>query len=272
MTVKPANPFEALADIFVGLREERLLHQEIAARRRRPVEMTMTLTFNTSVGPFESPFSSNTAAALALETLLSQGAVPVSQRGFAESLMKAWREGRCSERQLAWIHIIPATPLAMPNKARVVDFNAVAALLDVAKGKGLLRPKLRFRGMKIAHGWRDGSVVVIKNGKPVAEMDRTRGALLLRPTCTAEDEAALRELAADPVKVTSVEGLRTNYCCYCGLQLTAAESVGNGYGPICAEKWGLPWAGTEQAKRERDLRKLQRLAADEKALRHEVQP
>ena len=36
-------------------------------------------------------------------------------------------------------------------------------------------------------------------------------------------------------------GKITSHCCFCGIQLTTDESVAAGYGPICADKWGLPW-------------------------------
>lgn len=36
-------------------------------------------------------------------------------------------------------------------------------------------------------------------------------------------------------------GHRTGCCCFCSTKLTTPESVTAGYGPICAERWGLPW-------------------------------
>jgi len=32
-----------------------------------------------------------------------------------------------------------------------------------------------------------------------------------------------------------------NNCCFCGRDLDTAESISMGYGPICADKYGLPW-------------------------------
>lgn len=34
-------------------------------------------------------------------------------------------------------------------------------------------------------------------------------------------------------------GKATGQCCYCGLELTDPDSVGRGYGPVCAKKYGL---------------------------------
>lgn len=40
-------------------------------------------------------------------------------------------------------------------------------------------------------------------------------------------------------------GKRVGTCCYCAKGLTTAASLHVGYGPICAEKWGLPWGESE---------------------------
>lgn len=53
--------------------------------------------------------------------------------------------------------------------------------------------------------------------------------------------AALQCFDADPVKASREYGQRTGRCCYCTLELTDKRSVTVGYGPICAEKYGLPW-------------------------------
>lgn len=51
----------------------------------------------------------------------------------------------------------------------------------------------------------------------------------------------LIEYDADPVFASRDHGLRHGWCCFCGLALTADASVTVGYGPICADKYGLPW-------------------------------
>ncbi|MFW5899342.1 MAG: DUF6011 domain-containing protein [Jiangellaceae bacterium] len=51
----------------------------------------------------------------------------------------------------------------------------------------------------------------------------------------------LRRLAASPEQVAAEYGKRTGACCFCSRKLTDERSVGVGYGPICADNWGLPW-------------------------------
>lgn len=52
-------------------------------------------------------------------------------------------------------------------------------------------------------------------------------------------------IVKDPVSSCKLQGQQIGWCCFCGLQLTNKHSVSVGYGPICAEKWGLPWGQVE---------------------------
>lgn len=54
-------------------------------------------------------------------------------------------------------------------------------------------------------------------------------------------QEAIEELLQGPVDSLKLAGQKIGTCCFCGLDLTTRESVTAGYGPICAEKWGLPW-------------------------------
>lgn len=36
-------------------------------------------------------------------------------------------------------------------------------------------------------------------------------------------------------------GKACGYCCFCARTLTTTESLAVGYGPVCADKHGLPW-------------------------------
>ncbi len=53
----------------------------------------------------------------------------------------------------------------------------------------------------------------------------------------------LREFAANPANYAAMHGQKFNHCCFCAIELTHPDSVAVGYGPVCAEKWGLPHAG-----------------------------
>lgn len=59
-------------------------------------------------------------------------------------------------------------------------------------------------------------------------------------------QQALQRVAQDPAGVASASGQRSGACSFCGQQLTDERSLGVGYGPVCADNYGLPW-GTAAA-------------------------
>lgn len=72
--------------------------------------------------------------------------------------------------------------------------------------------------------------------------------------CDQDEVAALTMFAQDPVGVSRASGRLTSNCCFCRKKLTTPESVAVGYGPSCAENFGLPW-GDKKAEVNVDLRK-----------------
>lgn len=50
----------------------------------------------------------------------------------------------------------------------------------------------------------------------------------------------LLAFSANPAFHARMHGQQYNYCCFCARELTDAVSVKLGYGPICADKYGLP--------------------------------
>ncbi len=49
------------------------------------------------------------------------------------------------------------------------------------------------------------------------------------------------DLIKDPVGEAIKSAKLTGNCCFCSTPLRNKSSLFHGYGPICAEKWGLPW-------------------------------
>jgi hypothetical protein len=52
---------------------------------------------------------------------------------------------------------------------------------------------------------------------------------------------AIRVFAADPVGQAARHGHLTGRCCFCNRKLEDERSTAVGYGPICADHFGLPW-------------------------------
>ena len=59
--------------------------------------------------------------------------------------------------------------------------------------------------------------------------------------CPATVEPRLLAFAQDPETHASNYGRLTGTCCFCGRRLTDACSVALGYGPVCADHFGLDW-------------------------------
>lgn len=62
--------------------------------------------------------------------------------------------------------------------------------------------------------------------------------------------AGLRRFAADPASVAAEHGRLTGRCCFCNHALGEGEdrrSVEVGYGPVCADHFGLPWGARAAA-------------------------
>ena len=54
-------------------------------------------------------------------------------------------------------------------------------------------------------------------------------------------------LLSNPISESALQGKEYGRCCFCNRELDNEGSIFHGYGPICAEKWGLPWSPTMTA-------------------------
>lgn len=63
---------------------------------------------------------------------------------------------------------------------------------------------------------------------------------------------ALEKLADNPEMVASLHGRKTGCCCFCSRLLTddrKGYSVELGFGPICAQRYGLKWGKPDEPKK-----------------------
>lgn len=221
--------------------------------------MTIRVTTRSGVS-VESPWSDGEAFER-LESAVREGLIPRQRVGFAESLLRAARTRRISEEQLRWIHVL-AVEARRPRDVGIrIEFGAVIDALDRARASGISTPRIRLPSCTVKTT-RDGRAIVVGRDTHMVGVVESR---TLRATRDGPWIEELRSLAANPAVAGGVFGRRVGACCFCGLALTTAESVGNGYGPICAERWGLPWAGTAAATLERARRlvdEIERVRAD----------
>ena len=74
--------------------------------------------------------------------------------------------------------------------------------------------------------------------------------IVLRDEVAPEIALAVAAIAADPVTAIVKYGHLTGKCSFCARPLTDGGSIEHGYGPICADKYGLPWnSATNRALR-----------------------
>jgi hypothetical protein len=184
-------------------------------------------------------------------------ALPAKDQSFAQSLLDQHDiRGSLSEKQAYWVNKLaakaadPARSFAEPVK--VQDVYGLVQLFRKAS-ETLKHPAIVFDAgdlpirLSVA-GERakvPGSINVTSPGSFENRVwygrVLTDGTLVQSRDCTPAVVDAVKALAADPAKAAAAYGRKTGCCCFCARELTDARSVEVGYGPICADHYGLPW-------------------------------
>lgn len=202
-----------------------------------------------------------------------------NSRNFAQSLCDFYSDrGYLSEKQLfhackMWLEVSsknPAKAEKLPPKQpaelaapRVhVDGSKIEALLDKAAKSGLKFPKIRYRI----------TADIVITFYITGEKSKFPGHI---GVCTGEQESwnqicilhrkgppiwskfsfdkpelqqKIKQIAEGGIESFTVNGKQTGHCCFCGLLLENKSSVHHGYGPICADNYGLPWGDVPAEK------------------------
>lgn len=139
----------------------------------------------------------------------------------------------------------------------------IFALFETAISHRLKYPKIRLQTT-------DGQTVVLKlagsrskyQGQVQLTDDRpfdvntyfgridTNGTFHETSAVTPAVRSLLVRLASNPAETAAEYGKLTGNCCFCDLRLTDARSTAVGYGPICADHFGLPWGNDFRAPRD----------------------
>ena len=150
---------------------------------------------------------------------------------FAASLIHSINKyGSLTERQLASLlkmhdkHLARQKEQAKP--AEKVDLSRVSDLFATAFGSQIKHPKFRCGDLVLLPSKKDDRIFVNGSFRPA------RG-------CPDWVLPRLKTLAADPLKDAQAYGQKTGNCSCCGRQLTNADSIALGIGPICKGRWGL---------------------------------
>lgn len=165
---------------------------------------------------------------------------------FAQSLYEQWqRRGFLSVRQIeAANKCIEARAKSAEQKANAPEaslkpledaFNH--ALARGAKRAAMVVGNLRFSlaGPMSAN---PGAIYAKERSEGVYLGKFASGRFFRSRDCTDEQQAALLEIASDPLKKAIEHGRMTGECAVCSRELTDPESIARGIGPVCADKFG----------------------------------
>lgn len=150
------------------------------------------------------------------------------------------------------------------------DFTSVVELFDRAFESGRKYPKLffavgtqRFQLHRTGSGRFPGSIFMKVGGTAIGRIHRDGKVEIMSrgwDTLTDDDRQVvlltLLSLQTDVVTAGSVHGHKHGWCCFCGRELETDASLTVGYGPICADRYGLPWGETSGVHKSQPVKEL----------------
>ena len=183
------------------------------------------------------------------------GSMAARDAEFAGSLVtNFYRFGRLSDKQFAWVDTLtqratnpaPAAPAAVQ-----VNVQQIQAMFDRA-GKTLKRIKVKLQsveGQPVAFGRAGpaskyaGQILVTDGGpfganKYFGRID-ANGDFHATRQAGADVLALVQEFAAEPEATAGKYGRLTGACSFCNHSLKDSRSTELGYGPVCAQRFGL---------------------------------
>lgn len=145
------------------------------------------------------------------------------------------REQKATQTQIDMTDLLNRFALALKAGIKRPKVNTGDLLFSLAPAHGHNAGCVYVKGEKDAYGDRPYLGKITPEGKFFAG----RG---------VEDEVKQRiaEVGSDVVGSAKAHGAQHGNCCFCSRDLTTDESVSNGYGPICADRYGLPWVVREE--------------------------
>lgn len=206
----------------------------------------------------ESCAEADRKLALSLRALVTE--LDEKDRSFATSLLKwVFNEGRSwTAKQKYWAGVLEARAKAKraakeEKQAAIVpkQFPNIAKLfLSNPHINNLAWPKISYKlsetgpTIELCYNKNYNCIQVRLPGKKLIGTIRLpKGIEDIRWPIKNEHLLYLAQIEADPIAAAKLSGKLTSCCSFCSRELTDELSVKAGYGPICAEHWGLPWGG-----------------------------
>lgn len=179
-------------------------------------------------------------------------------RTFAESLIaNASRYGSPTDKQAHWMKELYLRAIGGGQQqtqqkpgVEIGSTDAIMAMFDKAAAK-LKKPAIKLATadviikvkparkapgtLYVTEAYSDVYLGKVADGRFVSARDSRSG------TDTTALVSLLRDFAADPAKVAGKSGRLMGKCSFCRKTLTDPRSTSVGYGPDCAQHYGLPW-------------------------------
>jgi hypothetical protein len=186
-------------------------------------------------------------------------ALPAKDRDFARSLVSAQRNrGSLSDKQMHWYRVLldrANNPRA--EAAQIGNVKGVIALFDRAR-RHLKYPKivLQIDGQHVRLSVAGtaskycGSINIDDGGNDFCSRTwfgrvTPEGVFApggkTTPRMASELTRVLTQLAQAPAAVAAEHGRLTGHCCFGNRHLQDERSTAVGYGPVCADHFGVPW-------------------------------
>ena len=159
---------------------------------------------------------------------------------------------RLSDKQYAWAHKLAVDSINRQTESQQeanngeAQFSKLFEVFKAAKSRGLKRLTMRFSGIRVKPSRDLGSLWILSDTETeignYGEQPKYLGKVTpnrLDSRLADDVKAVLLEAAADPLTAAVKYGRETGSCSCCGRDLTNAESIRLGIGPICREKFGM---------------------------------
>lgn len=201
---------------------------------------------------FTSPFNSHAEAASAIYDRHEQA--NTMPENFEASLLVAYEKAASrgwglSEGRAYWLHKL-AMPQQQPVESIACDVTGIKTMLDKA-AETLKSPAIRiadgetqFRISRAKDTSKNPGFCYVASptfgGAYYGKISPT-GEFFAGKDCNDTVLDFLGRLSEDPAGVAAAYGKKTGSCCFCNRLIETNESLAVGYGPVCADRYGLPW-------------------------------
>lgn len=176
-------------------------------------------------------------------------------RGFVASCRDRASSGRALSPRQHELLVKVYSEATEPPKARATiavggpGIDGVRALFERAATAGLKRPRIavHVEGVDLElsrapmEGRNPGAIYVKLSGAYSGKVLREGGDFQPARDADPRIGPALVAFGLNPAGVAAASGRLTGSCSFCARRLDDARSVAVGYGPVCADRYGLPW-------------------------------